>query len=119
MFTVSRALKWWVWEHPERLAINYDGEEITYAELYAWSSRVAAKLRTSGVQPGQRVSAFAANSLEYAVLLLGVMLAGGISAPVSFRCTPRELRRNFAVLTPTLLFVDDERRAIAQEALGA
>ena len=93
-FTITSAFKWWVRECIQTaLALDYDGEEVSYAELYAWASRVAAHLVESGVKPGDRISIFGTNSLEYAVLLLGTMLAGGISAPLSFRSSVRELRR--------------------------
>src|ERR1700756_826800 len=118
MFTITRALKWWVWEHPQRLALDYDGEEITYAELYAWSSRIARSLMERGINPGDRVSTFGANSLEYAALIIGIMLARGSTAPISFRSTTRELKRTLDVLTPTLLFADEERWHVAREALG-
>lgn len=117
-FTITSAFKWWVREHPNRVALDYDGEEVTYAELYAWSSRVSAQLIESGVRPGDRVSAFAINSLEYAVLIVGIMLAGGINAPLSFRSSVRELKRAMTPLRPTLLFSDEEHAGIAREALG-
>jgi fatty-acyl-CoA synthase len=116
-FTITSALKWWVREHPNRVALNYDGEELTYGELYAWSSRVAAQLVASGVKAGDRVAVFGTNSLEYAVLIVGIMLAGGIHAPVSFRSSVREFGRSMATLTPTLLFADEEHTASAREAL--
>src|SRR5579859_1020048 len=117
-FTVTSAFKWWVREHPERLALHYDGEETAYGELNAWASRVAAHLTASGMKIGDRVSIFGTNSLEYAVLMLGIMLAGGISAPVSFRSSVRELRRSLAALQPVFLFSDEDHDATAREALA-
>src|ERR1700722_4308329 len=102
-FTVTSALKWWVREHPDRVAIDYDGEAISYAEIYAWSSRVASQLAEWGVKPGDRITAFAVNSLEYAVLILAIMLTGGILAPVNFRSSIRELKRSLSNFTPALL----------------
>lgn len=117
-FTITSAFNWWSRECPDRLALDYDGEQVTYAELHAWASRVGADLIARGIKPGDRVSIFATNSLEYAVLLLGIMLAGGISAPVSFRASVRELKRILATVQPSLLFVDQERVAAARDAVG-
>jgi fatty-acyl-CoA synthase len=116
-FTVSRALKWWAWDKPDRVAIEYDGEPLTYAELYAWGLRVAAYLAEQGIGPGDRVSTVAENSLDYAVLIVGIMLAGAVNAPVSFRSSARELRNSLDILTPTLLFCDRDREQCANEAL--
>jgi fatty-acyl-CoA synthase len=117
-FTITSAFKWWVREHPDRLAIDYDREEISYSQLYEWATRVAADLHAHGVNPGDRVSAFATNSLEYAVLLVATMLAGAISAPVSFRSSARELKRSLGTLQPVVLFSDPEHEATAREAIG-
>jgi fatty-acyl-CoA synthase len=117
-FTITSAFKWWVREHPGRLAIDYDGEEITYSQLYEWATRVAADIQAHGVNPGDRVSAFGTNSLEYAVLIVATMLAGAISAPVSFRSSARELKRSLATLQPVVLFSDPEHGATAREATG-
>lgn len=118
-FTVSRAFKWWSIDRPDRVALDYEGEEITYAQLYAWGTRVAAWLSEQGLKPGDRVSTVAANSLDYAVLIVGIMLAGGINAPLTFRASPRELRRSLDLLDPALLFCDPAREECASEALGA
>jgi fatty-acyl-CoA synthase len=117
-FTITSAFRWWVRECPDRLALDFDGEEITYAELYAWASRVADHLRACGIAPGERVSAYGTNCLEYAVLILGTMLAGAISAPVSFRSSVRELKRFLDTVQPSLLFTDEERFAAARDAVG-
>ena len=116
-FTVSRAIKWWAWDKPGRVALNYEGEVVTYAELYAWASRVAAWLARQGVTPGERVMMVAENSLEYAVLILGTTLAGGISTPITFRSSERELRRSIEMTTPALVFCDGEREELVSEAL--
>ncbi|MGE4430948.1 MAG: class I adenylate-forming enzyme family protein [Sphingobium sp.] len=118
-FTVSRAIRWWAWDRPDRVALDYEGEPLTYAELNAWAARVGAWLVEQGVRPGDRVSTIAANSLDYAVLIVGIMYAGGINAPLTFRASARELRRSLDLLAPALLFSDAERKDCAGEALGA
>ena len=117
-FTVTKAFKWWVREHPDRLAISYDGEEVSYSQLHAWAARVADNLIASGIKPGDRVSAFGTNSLEYAVLIVAIMLAGGISAPINFRSSVRELNRSLGTLQPLVLFSDAEHAPTARQAIG-
>jgi fatty-acyl-CoA synthase len=117
-FTITSAFRWWARESPERLALDYDGEEITFAQLHAWASRVAGHLIAAGVKPGDRVCSYGSNSLEYAVLLLGNMLAGAISAPVSFRSSVREIKRFLTTVQPSLLFTDEERFPVARDAIG-
>ena len=117
-FTVGRAIKWWSIDKPDRVALDYEGEPLSYAELYAWALRVAGWLGEQGVKPGDRVSTVAANSLDYAVLIVGIVLAGAINAPLTFRASPRDLRRSLDLLVPAILFCDREREQCAREALG-
>ncbi len=117
-FTVGQALKWWHRERPDRLAVHFDGETLTNAEVYAWATRVAAWLKDEGIAPGDRISTVAVNSLDYAMLIIGSALVGAISAPLSFRASPRDLRRSLDMLTPSLVFADAERDTCVQEALG-
>lgn len=117
-FTIERALKWWFRDKPDALAIHYDDETLTFAELEAWATRVCAWLEDRGIVPGDRVGMVAANSLEYAVLIVGTMLAGGIANPVSFRATPRDLRKSFAITEPKLVFADADRGDCLAQALA-
>jgi fatty-acyl-CoA synthase len=116
-FTIERALKWWFRDKPEALAIYYDGETLTFAELEAWATRVSAWLEDEGVVPGDRVGMVAANSIEYAVLIIGTMLAGGIANPLSFRSSARDLRKSFSITEPRLVFADQDRAECVAEAL--
>ncbi len=116
-FTVSRAITWWAWDKPDRVALNYEGEIVTYAELHAWAARVATWLGQQGVTPGERVMMVADNTLEYAVLIVGTTLAGAVSAPITFRSSERELVRAVAMTGPALVFTDAARQPIVAAAL--
>jgi fatty-acyl-CoA synthase len=116
-FTIERALKWWFRDKPDALAIYYDGETLTFGQLEAWATRVSAWLEDEGVKPGDRIGMVAANSIEYAVLLVGTMLAGGIGNPVSFRSSARDLRKSCAITEPRLVFADADRAECLAQAL--
>lgn len=117
--TIERALRWWAWDKPESLAIHFDGEEIGFGEMFAWSSRIAQWLKAEGVGPGDRVAIVAANSMDYALLLIGTMFAGAIGSPISFRSSPRDLRKSLDVLEPALIFSDPDRDDCVRAALGS
>lgn len=117
-FTVERALKWWARDKPEALALHYDGETLTFGELYAWASRVAAFLGEQGVRPGDRVAMVGANSLDYAVLIVGTVLSGAIANPLSFRASARDLAKSFGITDPLVVFSDEDRSPAVTEALG-
>jgi len=56
-----------------------------------WSQRVAAGLRKSGLQPGDRVLLFSGNTLLFPVLFMGVVMAGGIFSGANPTYIAREL----------------------------
>ncbi|MCD2108961.1 AMP-binding protein [Rhodococcus erythropolis] len=65
-----------------RIAVEeVDGEQVTFAELWAEASRVAGGLKSRGVEIGDRVAIRVAAGVRWMEGCLGVILAGGV--PVS------------------------------------
>ncbi|MCA8894249.1 MAG: AMP-binding protein [Amphiplicatus sp.] len=117
-FTVTNALRWWAREAPDRIALSVEDEPLTYGALLDWASHVAARLLRAGLEKGDRVAITAVNSMEYAVLEVAIVLAGGVIAPLSFRSSPQELRKSFENLSPRLFFADEERSVMVREVIG-
>ena len=67
---------------PEAVAVVYEDEQLTYAELNARSNQLAHRLREEGVGPDVLVAISAERSLEMVVGLLGILKAGGAYVPV-------------------------------------
>ena len=78
--------------HPQRNALLYRDETISYARLEELTLRCAAWLQASGVQPGNRVVLFTANKLPFLIAQLGAMFAGGVPLPLNPRFTREEMR---------------------------
>jgi len=117
-FTITSALRWWSKECPDQLALSVDDCACSFAELDSWSAHVAVYLQTLGVKPGDRVCMVGSNSMEYAVLAFGLMRAGAIGAPLSFRSTATEIRDALSDLSPILVFCDEECTKTVTTALG-
>ncbi|WP_426571456.1 FadD3 family acyl-CoA ligase [Aquihabitans sp. McL0605] len=63
-----------------------DGEiSLTYAELLAAADAFGAGLVDLGIEPGDRVSIWAFNSVEWIVAALGIFRAGAVLVPVNTR----------------------------------
>lgn len=67
---------------PDALAVT-DGEtSLTYSELLAQASRIAAALIQAGVKPGHRVGLFVRRSAQMISGLIGIMQAGAAYVPL-------------------------------------
>ena len=108
--TLSSAVTWWARLQPDAVAINLEGDALTYRAYDGWADRIAVRVMAEGVNPGDRVAVLAANSLPYCALIMGIMRAGAIVAPINLRLTPHEIAEILDDLAPSLIFVDDERR---------
>jgi len=69
--------------HPEKVAINYYGQEIRYSELDLVTDRLAAYLTRHGVKKGDRVALFMQNCPQYVISQIGAHKAGAIVVPCS------------------------------------
>jgi fatty-acyl-CoA synthase len=77
--------------HPERNAIVFPGERITYADLLERAARMAAGLRTLGVRPRDHVGLLAHNGTEYVEAFFAITLLGGVVVPLNARHKAAEL----------------------------
>jgi len=76
---------------PERDALVFPDERLTYGELAASARRIARGLIGAGLRPGERVGYFMANSPETVAAFYGIALAGGVIVPVNTRYRAQEL----------------------------
>ncbi|HYR10247.1 MAG TPA: amino acid adenylation domain-containing protein, partial [Longimicrobium sp.] len=67
---------------PDAVAVSFEGREVGYGELDAWSDRLSRVLRARGVGPEARVAICLERSVEMVVALLAVLKAGGAYVPV-------------------------------------
>ena len=67
---------------PERVAVRFQDQEISYLQLEQMSNHLAHELRRLGVDRDQPVAVLQERSLELPVSLLAVMKAGGAYVPL-------------------------------------
>ena len=110
--------EWWARAEPEKTALQFEGDSLSYRELNDWADRAAADLVARGVEPGDRLAILAGNCIEYCVAVLGAVKAGAVIVPMNTRLTPKEL----AVLTtssePRILYTDEGLAGVADEVEG-
>ena len=103
---------------PERPALRWRGEWLTYAELDRRATQLAARLHAEGVRRGDRVAILAHNHLAHLDLVLAAPKLGFVYTPLNFRLATPEQRELVAAVDPVLL-LHDRAHELKAEALGA
>jgi amino acid adenylation domain-containing protein/FkbM family methyltransferase len=67
---------------PDKIAVQFDDHQVTYAELDTQANSVARRVRALGVGPETRVGVCFERSIDLVMALLGVLKAGGGYVPL-------------------------------------
>jgi len=79
-------------EHPDRTAVVFGEESITYGELFEQSSALATHLRRLGITADDCVGMFVEPSLDLVVGAWGILCGGGAYLPLSPEYPEERLR---------------------------
>ncbi len=104
-------LSQWIAQHasrsPERTALRFEGQDISYAALAAQIDAIASALAARRVQPGERVAWLGLNSPGMLAALFACARVGAIFLPLNWRLAAPEHHSMLHASTPALLFVED------------
>jgi fatty-acyl-CoA synthase len=104
---------------PDRLALRFAAQDLSYAAFAARIAAVARGLQSGcGVRRGDRVALLAANHPDYLVLLFACARLGAMLVPLNWRLAVPELAFVLTDATPSVLFAGAEF-ADAMAALAA
>jgi long-chain acyl-CoA synthetase len=92
--------------HAGRVALEWDGGVLTYAELDARACALSRELDERGVRPGDRVALAIPNRWQFVVAVLGVLKVGATVAPLDPLLTAEERSAIVADLAPRLVLAD-------------
>lgn len=103
----------------DRIAVRYDGRDITYAQLAEDTARAAGALRRLGMRRGDRVMCSTADTPELLTTVLGAFRAGLVACPVNTMLTGKDLGdvltdSEARVLVCTSEFADAAAEALTQ-----
>lgn len=77
-FFVKNAL-----EKPDQLALQFEGDQLTYKELHKKSNQVAHYLRSKFPGKGNVYGVYTERSLEMMIAIFGILKSGGVYLPLS------------------------------------
>ncbi len=101
--TVPELLAPAVASRPDATAISFRQQVLSYADLDALVTRLAAGLIADGVRPGDRVALLLPNTLWHPVAFFAVARCGASVVHLSGLDAPRELQHKLAVTRPARL----------------
>lgn len=112
---LSRIVAHWAEQTPGRNAIHFEGQDLSYAELWRRITSATGALSALGIARGDRVAILAYNCPDILLLLLALARLGALMVPLNWRLTVAEHRLILADCTPKLLFAEDEWRSHAEQ----
>ena len=117
---------------PERTAVVFDRERISFAALQERVNRLANAMRELGVGRGDRVAAMHTNSHHLLEIYFAAAQLDAIYVPINFRAKADELATMAGIVAPTLMFLGERylplvsgeggmpgRRIVMLDAAGA
>lgn len=99
------ALAW-----PDKIALDFSGEEFTFAELDRRSTRLAHGLRSLGVGPGDRVCSMLDNNPDQVFTWFAIVKLGAISVPLNTALRGEFLRHQIADAGSKIVVFEDHYR---------
>jgi long-chain acyl-CoA synthetase len=86
--------------HPERTALLFEGEQISYRELDRRAAVAATALRAQGIEADDRVAIKLPNTPDYVATYFGVLRLGAIAVPLNVLLAQPEIDARLEAATP-------------------
>ena len=120
MATLTEAVEERLREQAGAAAVLWNDRTLSFAELAAWSGKLAGGIVGKGIAPGDRVAVALPNSPQLIATVLGVLRAGAVLVPVNPASTTAEARYIIGDAGATLVITDpDWHRKLAATDLSS
>ena len=98
---------------PDRTAVIYDGQRISFERLQERVNRLANGMAALGIGRGDRVAAMQTNCNQLLEIYFAAAQRDAIYVPVNFRAKADELATMLSIVEPRLLFLGERYRGLA------
>lgn len=105
-------------ENPNRIAIRFGKEQLTYQQLFEQSNQLAHLLIEAGIQRGDRVGIFMFKNTLSPVAIYGILSAGAAYVPLDPFAPAARLKHVIANCDIHILITHDRKQAEIQELLS-
>jgi acyl-CoA synthetase (AMP-forming)/AMP-acid ligase II len=101
----------WGGEKATEPALADSRTQLTWREVAELTARIAAQLQRDDLQPGQAVAILGTSNIQYALVYLAAIRAGGCAAPLTTSAAPAQLAAMLKDSGAMHLFVDAAKLA--------
>jgi len=112
MVNLSSFIRFHAIRSPDRLAVIYGTERITYGDLFDRLRRLAAFLNEKGVGEGDVVGVFMKNSAAFLEIAFATGYLGAVFLPINYRLAAAEVEYIVGNAGAALVFGDEEFGAV-------
>lgn len=103
--------------YPEKVALRFEEEALTYRELDQLVNQTANALLSKGLKKGDRAAVLSRNSMDFVILNFALAKAGVIMVPINYMLNAEDVAFLFSHAEVGACFVSPEFLQIAQDAL--
>ncbi|HSE18781.1 MAG TPA: non-ribosomal peptide synthetase [Pyrinomonadaceae bacterium] len=103
---------------PEAIAVECNGERLTYGQLKMQALLISRGLRNLGLKRGGAVMVFQERSLETLPLVLGIWNAGGVLVPINPNTPVKLLERMIQSSSPSIIITEGALKDRTVNVLG-
>ncbi len=115
---VSDILRLSAQRQPDKIALVYETQTDTYAELDRSVNRAANALVDLGVSPGDRVALFSHNNRAFLIYRFALIRLGAVVVPINFMLNPSELAYILGHSRCSMVIAEDTLCVTAAQAIA-
>jgi acyl-CoA synthetase (AMP-forming)/AMP-acid ligase II len=100
---------------PERIAVLFEGQDFTFAQLQERVNRLANGLATLGVGPDDRVAVMQVNCNQAIEIYFAAAQLDAVYVPINFRAKTEELAQMLGIAQPSVLFIGERYLSVLSQ----
>ncbi|MBX7541061.1 fatty acid--CoA ligase [Qipengyuania sphaerica] len=111
-------IRHWAEDRPDNIAMEQDGEAISFGEFDTRSRKIVNMLKARGIAKGDRVAWLGKNARHYFELFYSAARLGAVMVPIGWRLAAPEIAYILGDTGANLLFLGEGFEELADKACG-